>query len=92
MNGVFGLDAKFLEAFDGLIEKYTELLVGESNDELKEKIKVWVLYHHISKSMPALTNHWGGSFPEEKEVIKELYAEVKKLNEAYRNQVQNRNE
>jgi len=84
------LDPKFLETFDGLIEKYTELVIGKSDDELKEKIKVWALYNHISKTMPALTNHWGQSFPEEKEVIKELYGEVKKLNEEYRKQVHNK--
>ncbi|TCS81072.1 DUF2573 family protein [Tepidibacillus fermentans] len=83
------MEVKFLESFDGLIEKYTELLLGESNEELKEKVKVWALYNHISKTMPALTNHWGGSFPEEREVIKGLYAEIKKLNEEYRSQVKN---
>jgi len=82
------MNEKFMEAFDGLMGKYTELLVGESNTELKEKVKVWALYNHISKTMPALANHWGGSYPEQKEFIKCLYAEIKKLNEEYRNRVQ----
>lgn len=84
------MEAKFIEDFDGLVEQYTQFLVGESNQELKEKIKVWALYNHISKTMPTLVSHWGSSFPEAKETIKELYAEVKKLNEEYHNKVQNK--
>ena len=84
------MNQKFMEEFDGLLEKYTELLLGENNEELKEKVKVWALYNHISKTMPALTNHWGGSFPEGKEVVKQLYTEVKTLNEEFRKKVQSK--
>ena len=42
----------FQEQFDGLIEKYTELMVGQSDEQLQEKVKMWALYNHISKSMP----------------------------------------
>ena len=85
---MFILDQIFLKEFDGLIDKYTELLVGKTNNELREKIKVWAIHKYISKTMPALENHWGASFPEGKEILAELNGEIKKLNEEYRNQIQ----
>jgi hypothetical protein len=78
------VDKKLQEQFDGLLEKYTELLLGESNDELKEKVQVWALYTHIAKSMPPLTKHWNESYPDAKDGIKELISEIKELNEAHR--------
>ncbi|MGP1908715.1 YusU family protein [Metabacillus sp. JX24] len=69
---------------DGLLEKYTELLLGEATPELKEKVKMWVLYSHIAKSMPPLVKHWNETYPEEKEMVKELIAEIKQLNEQHR--------
>ena len=52
------MDPKFKEEIEGLYSKYTELLVGEADEEMTEKVKVWILYNHIAKSMPALARHW----------------------------------
>ena len=35
------MSEKFNEQFDGLLEKYTELLLGESNEERKEQVQKW---------------------------------------------------
>ncbi|WP_449537474.1 YusU family protein [Ferdinandcohnia sp. Marseille-Q9671] len=75
---------KIEEQIDGLLEKYTELLLGESSPELKEKVKLWSLYTHISKSMPPLAKHWNETYPDAKEGIKEIITEIKKLNEENR--------
>ena len=34
---------KFNEQFDGLLEKYTELLLGEGSEERKEQVQKWAL-------------------------------------------------
>lgn len=73
-----------MEQFEGLIDKYTELLLGEATDELKEKVKMWALYSHISKSMPPLAKHWNATYPEAKNDLKEIINEIKKLNESNR--------
>jgi Protein of unknown function (DUF2573) len=78
------VNQKFREQFDGLVEKYTELLVGESTPELKEKVTMWVLYTYIAKSMPPLAKHWNELYPDAKENMKELITEIKKLNEQHR--------
>jgi len=72
------------EPLDGLVEKYTELLLGEATPELKEKVKMWVIYSHIAKSMPPLVKHWNETYPEEKDKIKQVVAEIKELNEQHR--------
>ncbi|HJV31368.1 MAG TPA: DUF2573 family protein [Bacillales bacterium] len=74
----------FAEQFDALMEKYAELLVGESSEEIKEKLKVWGIYSHIAKSMPALTKHWNGLYPEAKDEMKLIIDEIKTLNEQHR--------
>ncbi|MCH1625584.1 YusU family protein [Fredinandcohnia quinoae] len=78
------MDQKLVEQFDGLLEKYTELLLGESTDELKEKVKIWSLYTHISKSMPPLAKHWNEMYPEAKDGMKEIIGEIKRLNVEHR--------
>jgi hypothetical protein len=78
------MDQKFIEQFDGLLEKYTELMVGESNPELKQKVQMWALYTYIAKSMPALAKHWNETYPDAKEHLKELIGEIKTLNEEHR--------
>ncbi|MFT4412910.1 YusU family protein [Fredinandcohnia humi] len=78
------MDQKITEQLDGLLEKYTELLLGESSPELKEKVKMWSLYMHISKSMPPLAKHWNDTYPDAKESMKEIIAEIKRLNEEHR--------
>lgn len=70
---------------DGLLEKYTELLFGETSPELKEQVQAWVLYSHIAKTMPPLVRHWNSTYPDAKEDMRKLIAEIKALNEQYRN-------
>ncbi|MBU7595411.1 YusU family protein [Metabacillus halosaccharovorans] len=78
------MDQKLKDQFDGLLEKYTELLLGDSSDELKEKVIMWALYSHISKSMPPLTKHWNASYPDAKDNLKVIINEIKVLNEKHR--------
>jgi hypothetical protein len=72
------------EQMDGLVEKYTELLLGDATPELKEKVTNWVLYTYIAKSMPALVKHWNEKYPEGKENIKNIIFEIQKMNEEHR--------
>ena len=74
----------FAEQFNALLEKYSELLVGESDAETKEKVKAWALYSHIAKSMPALINHWSSLYPDAREEMKQMIQEIKQLNEEHR--------
>lgn len=74
----------FAEQFKALLEKYSELLVGESSEETTEKVKAWALYTHIAKSMPALAKHWNELYPEAKVEMKTIINEVKELNEQHR--------
>jgi hypothetical protein len=78
------MNEKLGAQLEGLVEKYTELLLGEANDELKEKVQAWVIYNHIAKSMPPLAKHWNETYPDAKEGMKELIAEIKEMNEAHR--------
>jgi hypothetical protein len=64
--------------------KYSELLVGESSDEVKEKVKMWALYSHVAKSMPALAKHWNELYPDAKAEMKQVMEEIKELNEKHR--------
>lgn len=75
---------KHNDDFEVLLTKYTELLLGDSNDERKDKVIKWALYSHIAKSMPALVQHWNREFPEAKSEMKQMIAEIKQLNEAHR--------
>jgi hypothetical protein len=78
------MEKTFQQQFDGLLEKYTELLLGESNEELKEKVQMWALYSYIAKSMPALAKHWNDTYPDAKQQMMKLIAEIKQLNDAHR--------
>ncbi|WP_243387783.1 YusU family protein [Bacillus kexueae] len=80
------MDQKLAEQLDGLVEKYTELLLGDVTEDRKEKVKAWVIYTYIAKSMPPLVKHWNERYPEAKEAIKELIHEIKELNEIHRSQ------
>ncbi|MFN2744191.1 MULTISPECIES: YusU family protein [Bacillus] len=75
---------KLEQQLDGLVEKYTELLLGETNEELKEQVKMWIIYTHIAKSMPPLAKHWNAAYPDAKRDIKEVIQSIKKMNEAHR--------
>lgn len=72
------------EQLDGLLEKYAELLIGDTSSENKEKVKAWIIYNHIAKSMPPLAQHWNQSYPEAKEDIMQVIKEIKELNEQNR--------
>jgi hypothetical protein len=78
------LENEFRKQFDGLLEKYTELLVGDDSEEVIEKVKIWALYSHISKSMPPLAKHWNATYPDAKTEIKDMISEIKQLNEKHR--------
>jgi hypothetical protein len=83
------MEKAFVKQFEALLEKYSELLVGESTDETKEKVKVWALYSHIAKSMPALAKHWNGLYPDAKEEMMKIINEIKVMNEQHRSSSQN---
>ena len=78
----------FVQQFEALLEKYSELLVGESNEETMEKVKAWALYTHIAKSMPALAKHWNDLYPDGKEEMKQIVGEIKQMNEKHRKSAQ----
>lgn len=79
------MEKEFTAQFEALLDKYSELLVGESSEDTKEKVKAWALYTHIAKSMPALAKHWNGLYPDAKEEMKLIINEIKELNEQHRN-------
>jgi hypothetical protein len=78
------MDKTLTEQMDGLLEKYTELLVGEGSVENIEKVKTWILYSHIAKSMPPLAKHWNTEYPDAREQIKNVITKVKEMNEQQR--------
>jgi hypothetical protein len=78
------MEKTFVKQFEALLEKYSELLVGEFTPETMEKVKMWALYTHIAKSMPALAKHWNGLYPDAKEDMKQIINEIKELNEQHR--------
>ncbi|MGM0836173.1 MAG: YusU family protein [Bacillota bacterium] len=78
------MNEKLEQKLDGLLEKYTELLLGESSDEQKENVKAWVLYTYIAKSMPPLVKHWNEQYPDAKQDMMALIKEIKQLNDAHR--------
>ncbi|MDQ0247304.1 hypothetical protein J2S09_004953 [Bacillus fengqiuensis] len=78
------MDEKFKAQVDGLMEKYTELLLGEASEDLVEKVKLWALYTHIAKSMPALAKHWNETYPEAKAEMMKVIGDIKALNEQHR--------
>lgn len=76
---------QFTEQFEALLEKYSELLLGSGEEELKEKVRYYALYTQISKTMPALVKHWNHIYPDGKQEMIQLIAEIKQLNDAHRN-------
>ncbi|MTH53907.1 DUF2573 family protein [Bacillus mangrovi] len=82
------MDQKFKDQFDGLLEKYSDLLVGSQNEHQQEKVKLWSLYTHMAKTMPNLVRHWNSEYPEFKETMKTISTEVKEMNEKHREQNQ----
>lgn len=78
------MEKVFAQQFEALLDKYSELLVGDNSEETKGKVKAWALYAHIAKSMPALAKHWNELYPEAKEEMKSITLEIKQLNEQHR--------
>lgn len=78
------MNEKLDQQLDGLLEKYTELLLGEVTDEHKANVKAWVLYTYIAKSMPPLVKHWNEQYPDAKQDMMALIKEIKELNDAHR--------
>ena len=78
---------EFPEQFDALLEKYTELLVGESDADKKEMVTQYALYSFIAKNMPALVKHWNSLYPEGKDEMKRIIGEIKAMNEAHRREM-----
>ncbi|OCA87973.1 hypothetical protein A8F94_09090 [Bacillus sp. FJAT-27225] len=74
----------FVKQLEALLEKYAELLVGQSDEETTEKVKMYALYTHIAKTMPALAQHWNALYPDAKNEMKALMLEIKRLNEQKR--------
>ncbi|NOU96268.1 DUF2573 family protein [Paenibacillus sp. LMG 31456] len=74
------MNSEFHTEFEALVEKFSELLTGSSSPEMVEKIKIWSVYNHIHKTMPALASHWNQSHPESRAIIRSLYEEVRQLN------------
>jgi hypothetical protein len=82
------MEKDFAQQFEALLEKYSELLVGETDGETKEKVKAWAMYSHIAKSMPALIGHWSALYPEARAEMKQIINEIKVLNEQHRQSTQ----
>jgi hypothetical protein len=82
------MEKTFADQLEALLEKYSELLVGETSEETKEMVKAWAMYSHIAKSMPALISHWSALYPEARAEMKEIINEIKVLNENHRNSMQ----
>lgn len=78
------MESEFSQQFEALLEKYSELLVGDKNSNVKEKVKTWALYTHIGKTMPALIQHWSTLYPDAREEMKQIIQEIKQLNEQHR--------
>ncbi|NMH69082.1 DUF2573 family protein [Bacillus sp. RO3] len=78
---------EFPEQFDSLVEKYSELLVGETDSRTKEMVTQYALYSFIAKNMPALVKHWNSLYPEGKDEMKRIVGEIKTMNEAHRREM-----
>lgn len=78
------MQRSFETQFASLVEKYAELLTGSSSPDIVNKVKIWALYQHINKTMPAITAHWNSAHPDVKPVMRALFEEIKSLNAAHR--------
>jgi hypothetical protein len=73
MNNQFDIE------FEALLETFSEMLTGSNTPEMVEKIKIWSIYNHIHKTMPALASHWNQDHPEGRAVIRGLFQEIRAL-------------
>ncbi len=79
--------SEFQKQFDALLDKYTELLIGDTSPEKKEMVTQYALYSFVAKQMPALVKHWNSLYPDGKEEMKKIIGEIKELNEAHREEL-----
>jgi hypothetical protein len=78
------MNPEFAAQFDALVEKLAELTTGDTSPDMLDKIKVWAIYNHIHKSMPALASHWSQSHPEARAEVRRIFEEVRDKNQALR--------
>jgi hypothetical protein len=76
------MNPEFEKQFEALLEKLAELVTGDSSPEMVAKVKIWAIYNHIHKSMPALTGHWSQNHPEGRAEIRGIFEEIRNLNQA----------
>ncbi|MFD2680227.1 DUF2573 family protein [Bacillus seohaeanensis] len=75
---------EFEKQFEALVEKYTELLIGESTEKRKDMVTKYALYSFIAKNMPPLVKHWNSLYPEAKDEMKTIIGDIKEWNEMHR--------
>jgi hypothetical protein len=78
------MNKAFVQQFEALMSKYSELLVGEASEEVVEKVRMWALYSQVAKTMPALAKHWNELYPDSKAEMKQIMEEIKEMNEKHR--------
>lgn len=74
----------FDHKFQALLDKYAELLTGESDQQTVDQVTKWALYTHIAKTMPPLAKHWNQQYPDAKEEMKNTSVRIKQKNEEIR--------
>lgn len=74
---------------DSLLIRFTELLVGDGDEEKVEMVKVWALYNHMLKVMPNLVQHWAATHPEEKQTIREIFKNIQEWNQQNKEKIHN---
>ncbi|GAA0349966.1 DUF2573 family protein [Bacillus horti] len=75
---------EFEQEFERFVQKYAELLTGDSSTEVLRKVKLFSLYSHISKTMPDLAKHWMADNPDAKLQIKQIFDELQTLNREHK--------
>ncbi|NHN30279.1 DUF2573 family protein [Paenibacillus agricola] len=73
------MNEQFDIEFEALLETFSAMLTGSQTPEMVEKIKIWSIYNHIHKTMPALASHWNQEHPESRAIIRGLFQEVRAM-------------
>ncbi|MFC5447523.1 DUF2573 family protein [Paenibacillus aestuarii] len=76
------MNTEFTQEFEALLVKTAELITGDTSPEMVEKIKIWAIYNHIHKSLPALASHWNQTHAVGKAEVRRIFEEVRDLNQA----------
>ena len=82
-------DEKVKPDINALLIRFTELLVGDAEEEKVEMVKVWALYNHMLKVMPNLVQHWTSTHLEEKAEIRKIFQQIQELNQQNKAQIHN---